>query len=359
MNTEFYKSYIDDLRDTMTNGLKRGQAPQHKIFSNFSGGDTLHKSTNSYQLSQAQDKALFESLSPLNEASGKKVNYHLRPGAHPDFPITDESAHEYHYIVSAFIDVKRSTSLFKKYNPITVANIISKIQRVAVHTTWQHDGYIQRYHGDGLFAYFGGKNVPVQTAVAQALKANSFISHFMRNDLKNLFNEQGIENINTRIGIDTGEAEDTLWYKAGMGDCSEVTTCSIHTSLAAHMQSEANGNGIVVGDNIKKHASLDQDLYDYVRDDKGNVSYAFQIPEESYNYSQWHFKWERFIKTFSNVSFGPDGNMYSIDPAEAARIEQLKKQAALVNSGNAFTEKAGIITGSGNGVRNMGHRFHY
>ncbi len=361
MNREFYKSYVDQIRNTLTNGARRGNDLSTKLYSDFSNQDSSRGIRNSLSLSKAEDTRLFESLAPLSTITGKKVNYHLRPGAHPDFPITDDQDFENHYIISVFIDVKRSTGLFKKYNPVTVANTINTIQRAAVHTIWYHDGYVQRYHGDGLFAYFGGKSISIETAVKQALSATSFISYFMKSDLKNLFNEQGIENINTRIGIDTGDAKDILWYKAGMGECSEVTTCSIHTSLAAHMQGEAKSNGIVVGDNIKKISSVSNEIFDYVRDDAGRVSYAFEIPDESLYYNQWHFEWEKYIKTLPNVGYDSSGNMFLLDheAVEAERIASLRNKALLINSGSAFTSRDGNISIVDSDIKNQPHRFHF
>lgn len=320
MSTEFYKSYVDDLRETLTQGTKRRDLTKAFNFSESIQNKATPK-PGKLKLSKEADERLFTSLQPLSSISGKKNYSHLRPGSHPDFShLKDAGAFENHYICSVFIDVKRSTNLFRKYDPITVANIINTIQRAAVHTTWYFDGYIQRYHGDGLFTYFGGKNVTIQEAVRQALSANSFFSYFMRHDLKKLFNEQGIENIFTRIGMDIGEAEDVLWYQAGMGECSEITTCSLHTSLACKMQGVASSNGIVVGDNIKVHSLQPADLFQNVKDSGGKTDYyAFEILEEKFYYKQWDFNWERYMKNLPGVHQAQDGDMY-IDTSAPAII---------------------------------------
>ncbi|MEB0276871.1 hypothetical protein QN376_19995, partial [Cryobacterium sp. 5B3] len=66
------------------------------------------------------------------------------------------------------------------------------------------DGYIQRLHGDGMFVYFGGKNQDRAESAKRCLTAASLFTYFVKNDLKDLFSEQGIETIFTRIGIDYG-----------------------------------------------------------------------------------------------------------------------------------------------------------
>jgi len=363
MQKEFYKSYVDELRNTLQHGTKRGEQRKANSINGIKDATRFYSNVPmKMALSAERDEKLFESLQSLNSISGKKVNYHLKPGAHPDFEdLKDEKSFEKHYIISIFIDVKNSTNLFRRYTPETIANIINVIQRAAIHTVWYFDGYIQRYHGDGLFAYFGGKSISKMDATKNALTATSFINYFMKNDLKKLFNEQGIENIYARIGIDLGDDEDVLWYKAGMGDCSEITTCSLHTSLASKMQSVASNNGIVVGDNIKSHASISEDFFEHVRDTSGKVdSYAFEIPNESFYYKQWDFNWTKYLKSLPHIEEDADGNLYIKDKGqdEAERIQKLIQAAQLINSGNAFTDRNGNISAAA-GIKNQEHRFHY
>ena len=142
-----------------------------------------------------------------------------------------------------FIDVQRSTKLFAGYEPFVVANIITTIQRAAIYIAWYFDSYVQRYHGDGLLLYFGGKGMDRKRAIENVILTASVFTKFVKEELPDIFLEQGIEDIYTRIGIDVGEDEDTLWHLAGMQACSEATTCSLHTSLAAHMQGAAWASG--------------------------------------------------------------------------------------------------------------------
>src|SRR5690606_32115194 len=102
--------------------------------------------------------------------------------------------------------------------------------------------------------------------------------------LKSLFLEQGIENIYTRIGIDLGYDRDVVWGMAGIGEISEVTTCSLHTSLASKMQSKAVSNGVVIGDHIKKESPLLSEFFTPVCARTGSESdrYIFRIPDESF-----------------------------------------------------------------------------
>src|SRR5690606_523932 len=140
------------------------------------------------------------------------------------------------YIVSVFIDISNSTSLFREYEPETILIITNTIQRAAIHTCVTFGGYVHRLEGDGLFVYFGGKGIDKKDATIKAITAASMFTYFVKNDLKKIFDHEGIEDISTKIGMDFGDDDKVLWAKAGIGDCSEITTYSLHTSLASKMQ---------------------------------------------------------------------------------------------------------------------------
>lgn len=311
MQNSIYQSYIDSISDSLKNGKKRGSINKSQINESVSGFDGI--TTKPPWFDKAKDEMQFESLQPLNAITGKKAKYDQKLGAHPDFnEVKEQNTTVNNQIVSMFIDIKNSTGLFKKYDPYTVAAITTTIQQAAIHTCWYFDGYIQRLQGDGLLVYFGGKNIPLTTSVNNAINASSFISYFVKYDLKRLFEEQGVERIYTRIGIDAGYDPDVLWHLAGIGECSEITTCSLHTSLASKMQSNATSNGVIVGDHIIDNAEVTTDFFtikNYKHDGK-EERYIFQIPEESFHYSQWEFNWEKYLRKNPSITSDDDGTLY-------------------------------------------------
>ncbi|NCU05592.1 MAG: hypothetical protein GXC73_16600 [Chitinophagaceae bacterium] len=307
-----YQQYLESIRSELANGTKRGELKKGQ-YNAFDGNAIGSMGRPVNLMDRSKDEMLFKSLHQLSSIAGKNTKYGERPGAHPDFQhIKLDNAVEYHYITSMFIDIKNSTGLFKKYEPLAVANVTMTIQRAAIHTCWYFDGFIQRFNGDGLMVYFGGKNATIATSVTNAINAASFFTYFVKNDLKNLFFEQGVENIYTRIGIDTGEDSTVLWHLAGMGDCSEVTTCSLHTSLASKLQGNAVSNGIMVGDNIKNNSGCVNELFSikWNEKEKKEERYIYQIPEENFIYTQWQFDWERYLKKHPLVKEKEDGSLY-------------------------------------------------
>ncbi len=334
------KSIYQDYSNRITAALKqkKGQVINKSMSESLSGFDGPSNQMKFNLAGKGEDESLFNSLHQLNSITGKKTQYDQRPGAHPDFlNIKELNTTENHYITSMFIDMKGSKALFRKYDPIVVAYITSTIQHAAIHTCWYFDGYIQRYHGDGLFAYFGGRSMTEATSVNNALNAASFFSYFVKNDLKNIFLEQGVENIFTRIGIDLGLNEDVIWHLAGIKDCSEITTCSLHTSLAADMQHSAPQNGIMVGDNVKNYTSAGQTNFSIKKDSYGNEErYAYTIPDENWYYTQWVFNWYNHLKSIPSITSDSDGNLYFKDPATNILIKSGVNQDYLKQQVNEY-----------------------
>lgn len=307
MANKLYKNYADDIAYYLRQEKKTSSLQRH----------TYPSQVRSFKpkmtwLNKTKNEADFRSLRALNNVTGAPVKYKEKLGAHPSFAyLKDTDTSEYHYIVSMFIDVKKSTDLFKKYDPDVVANICRTIQLATIHTCWHFDGYIQRLQGDGLMIYFGGKGIAKQKSVDNALMAASFISYFMKNDLKNLFEERGVGRIYSRIGIDFGDDEDTLWHNAGIGECSEVTTTSLHTSLSCKMQAQADSNGIMVGDNVLPFKVDHSGYFEYrkYKKDCTERDYVYEIPEERFRYKQHDFKWEKYLKNHPQIVEDENGNL--------------------------------------------------
>ena len=296
----------DDYLNTIKSAISADRKFRSKISTLEAYDETISKAFSYSDLNKSiPQMQLLPSFNDLADEIGLTPNFDQKLGLHPDFAHlkgTDKT--EFNYIVSVFIDIKGSTNLFSKYDPETVLIINTTIQRAAIHTCLVFGGYIHRLQGDGLFVYFGGKNIEPKTAALRALQSTSMFTYFVKNDLKKLFLEQDIDKIFTRIGIDFGKNEDVIWSMAGIGEISEVTTCSLHTSLASKMQGSAESNGIVIGDNIKSNTDLQfHELMYPVSKRTGNESdrYIFRIPSEKFYYTQYDLDWLNFLKLQSFI----------------------------------------------------------
>ena len=313
MNKNIFAPYADVLRDI----VNKGQRHTHlqKGFSqarNFSDTSSLLEALQ--PLGSVADRSLFNKLQGINSpiAAPKYDNSSMALGSHPDFAHlrSEQIQIEKHYITTVFIDIRNSTRLFDIYEPEVVTAITIAVQRLALHICWYFGGYIHRLQGDGLMVYFGGKQTTREDSVQQALHAASFFSYFIKYDLKNILSGLMVERaLYTRIGIDFGNDEDVVWHQAGIGRCSEITTCSLHTSLAAKMQSSAESNGIVVGDYAKQRAPKEAMYFSIIKDSSGKEDrYIFQ-GSDGFLYTQWKFNWWQFLLNHPDVEVDTEGNL--------------------------------------------------
>lgn len=261
-----------------------------------------------------------QDLEVIAQQMGVKVFTNQQVGHHPDFVHLKGTKHkEYHNIVSVFIDVKGSTNLYKKYDNDTVFIITDTIQLLGITLCKIFGGFIHRLQGDGLFVYFGGKGINRKSAVTQALISTSLFNSFLENDLKYLFEAHGIEKIKTRVGMDFGDDKDVLWAMAGIGDTSEVTTVSLHTSLAPKMQQYAMSNGTVVGKNIIDTGQIDKELYWPVEEER----YIYRDPQKSFNYGQYHFNWMTFLKQLNYFVTSQFDGTIEVKPSSPHYLDSL------------------------------------
>lgn len=252
-------------------------------------------------------------IKPLKDLLGITRNVAPTYGDHPDFAnIRFTGRSEKHYIVSCFIDVRKSTNLFKEYknyNHDQIAAVIQTIQSAAIHTCSLFNGHIQRLQYDGLFVYFGGKGISKAEAVQNAIHATSFFTYFIKYELQDVFTDNGMEEINTRIGIDFGDDSEVSWFVFGVNECSELTTLSLHTSLAPKMQANARANGTVIGANMVTQLPELNQYTSIIKDASGVENrYIFTQPY----YTQFAFDWESYlVNKFRFVE--RDGNTISIN----------------------------------------------
>lgn len=264
---------------------------------------------------------------------GVKVISDPEVGLHPDFAHLKGTANtENHYIASAFIDIKNSTRLFSKYDNDTVYIITNAIQLLAINICSVFGGFVQRLQGDGVFVYFGRKGLDEEKAVTHILSALSLFSHFIENDVKTLFKNKGLDPIYTRIGVDFGEDKDVLWAMAGKENVSEITTYSLHTSLASKMQSYAKSNQIIIGKNIVNKVMLDTKLYTPVEGKR----YIYEDSNKSFYYAQFVFDWQKFLSKQTFIMASPNTGKLGIKPYQSvipiyAKQSEPLREVASVN----------------------------
>ncbi|NNV53868.1 adenylate/guanylate cyclase domain-containing protein [Limnovirga soli] len=353
-----YDKYTNHLKDIVKANSKR-----QDLVKGISGLNSFGRSK-TQTIEQIREQRTFSNklqlnTLPLTLMKQTDLLSNAQLGLHPDFKhLKNSDETENHHIVSLFIDIQGSTNLFKKYDLEDIYSITNTIQSAAIHTIVSLGGHVQRLQGDGVFAYFGGKTIEKKEAIKFAITACSMFSYFVQNDLKDVFLDNDIENINTRIGIDFGNDEDVLWANFGLMDVSELTTLSLHTSLASKMQAFAKRNGIVVGNNVKELLQGDEKWYAIISEEN---RYIFKNPAKKFFYTQYSFDWFKYLKSLPFISESADGQLHIVtenEIREKERIERLRNTTALLHSQRAFLDENGKINDE-SGVHHEKHRFHY
>lgn len=316
------------LYDNYTNRIKDIVNKSHQKKNQFSVGLSPNSISGFANKRLAlKEQTEFSRKNQLNRQDLNTVMHHVNiesatVGVHPDFQhLKGRDETEMHYIVSVFIDIKGSTNLHKEYDLDEIYQITNTIQTAAIYTCLAFGGHVQRLQGDGLFVYFGGKSISKENAVQSAMIACSMFTYFVKNDLQNIFLQDGVEDIKTRIGIDFGDDDNVMWANFGVANVSELTTVSLHTSLASKMQAKAKPNGIVVGQYIKDQLSNSSELFGYVINIKGEIDrYIFENEKKNFRYTQYTFNWYAYLKSLPFVQCDSQGKLYLDKPSQPSII---------------------------------------
>lgn len=253
------------------------------------------------------DKTQLENLFGKNSQSFTGNTF----GTHPDFENIDYHEYENHYCVSMFMDIKGSTGLIEKYSLLEIRKIKDTILTLAIHVSSHFGGHVHRLQGDGIFIQFVRKGTPPQNSVINALNAASVLTHFISADLATIFSNNGVSPLSVRIGIDLGQKEDVIWSHYGVPGCSELTTTSLHTDLAAKLQAKAQANGILIGANIQNILDIKSTFCKDIKKEDGSIDYY--IYEGTKNYRKFDFDWVEYLNSFDFLKLQSNGKNLEIE----------------------------------------------
>ena len=311
------------LFDNYLNGLS-DIIDKHNVksFSSFSGESTLpiyfekgivnetlelQKANSRNKVLIEFDKSQLEKLFGTNPQSFDSASI----GTHPDFQSINYHEYENHYCVSMFMDIKGSTRLNEKYSLLEIRKIKDTILTLAIHVASHFGGHVHRLQGDGIFIQFVRKGTSPQDSVINALNAASVLTHFISSDLASIFSNNGVRPLTVRTGIDLGFKEDVIWSHYGVPGCSELTTTSLHTDLAAKLQVKAPSNGIYVGSNIQNILDINSSFCKDIKNDDGSVDYYIYTGVK--NYRKFDFDWVKYLKTFDFTKVQSSGQGIEIE----------------------------------------------
>lgn len=151
-----------------------------------------------------------------------------------------ESRAQRRQLTLVFADLADSTRLSASLDLEAFRGVIRSYQEAATAVIEGHGGYVAKYVGDGLLAYFGypqSHENDAERAIRAGLALVERISAIESGD--------GAARLGVRVGIETGPV--VVGEIIGQASAQENTVVGTTPNLAARLQSVAEPNSVVVG----------------------------------------------------------------------------------------------------------------
>jgi class 3 adenylate cyclase/tetratricopeptide (TPR) repeat protein len=136
-----------------------------------------------------------------------------------------------------FCDVVDSTALSTRLDPEDLREVLGAYQKCVAEKIGRYDGFVARYMGDGVLAYFGYPQAhedDAERAVRVGLAQIEAVRHL-----------QTRERLQIRIGIGTGLV--VVCGLPGIGETQDWDVAGETPNLAARLQALAEPNTVIIG----------------------------------------------------------------------------------------------------------------
>lgn len=310
------ESILDDDYSSFTGNLQKRAKASDILLKGMKNEIGVFSEQTDFGVQLQGDKALLNvDRNGLEKLFGRNPSCFeaITIGSHPDFAELGFSDYLYHHCVSMFVDIKGSTRLGIKEDLKKVRLIKDSLLTLCIHVANFFGGHIHRLQGDAVFVQFVRREKHQNDAIINSLNAASVLCQFVENDLKEIFIKKELLPIKIRVGIDYGNNAQVLWSHYGVPGCTELTTTSLHTDLAAKLQSKASSNGIVIGDNVVKALDLPDEYINHIYKTVNGEQVVESYVINGYNYKQHDFLWKQYLLSFDFVHRSSNGSSLDID----------------------------------------------
>src|SRR5262249_36134295 len=141
-----------------------------------------------------------------------------------------------------FCDLVGSTALASRLDPEDLREVIGPYHRCVAETIGRFDGFVAKYMGDGVLAYFGYPQAHEDDA-ERAVRAGLAVVEAVRR-------AESLEPLQVRIGLATGLA--VVGDLIGSGAAQEQAVIGDTPNLAARLQALAGQDEIVIPENTRR-----------------------------------------------------------------------------------------------------------
>ena len=161
------------------------------------------------------------------------------PATVPVIPAAEGPDAERRQVTVLFCDLVESTELVNLLDPEDTGALLSRYRDACTNTVASFDGYVAKFMGDGVLAYFGypqAKENAAENAVRSALALVAAVGQIKRPDGRAF---------QVRIGIATGLV--VVGELIGSGAARERSITGDAPNLAARLQALAQPDAIIIG----------------------------------------------------------------------------------------------------------------
>ncbi|HKA65260.1 MAG TPA: AAA family ATPase, partial [Methyloceanibacter sp.] len=178
-------------------------------------------------------------LTAIGELTGAAAATHKpATGMAPDI----QDAAERRQIAVMFSDLVGSTALSARMDPEDLREVILAYQKCVTETVQRFDGFVARYMGDGVLAYFGYPRAhedDAERAIRAGLELITAVSAL-----------KSSASLQSRVGIATGLV--VVGDLIGSGEAQERGIVGETPNLAARLQGIAEANMVVICDSTRR-----------------------------------------------------------------------------------------------------------
>ncbi len=187
-----------------------------------------------------------ETLTVLTESDLKDLGLPLGPrrkilaALHNATPSRAERRH----VTVLFADLVGSTEIASRIDPEAMGHLLADYQHVVSQEIERYGGYVAKFLGDGVMAYFGWPRAQ-EDAAERSLRAGLAVTSAVAR-----INVPGVSAIRTRVGVATGNV--VIGNLTGTGSAKDETIAGAAPNLAARLQAAAQPDEVVISDDTHR-----------------------------------------------------------------------------------------------------------
>jgi class 3 adenylate cyclase len=203
-------------------------------------------------------RKLLDAIAELNKAIDHSDSFVVDPGpaSAPPFHRSNwprQPDAERRQLTILFCDLVGSTELSRRLDPEEYRGIIATFQQTCATTIARFDGFLAKYMGDGVLAYFGYPQAHEDEASRAVRAALALVQGVTRLELPD-----GLDPQHARVGIATGLV--VVGDLIGAGSAQEQSVAGETPNLAARLQTLAPPDGVVIAASTRRLLGSEFDL---------------------------------------------------------------------------------------------------